>query len=153
MYYYDIPFVPSSDNAVQTMLKVAGHVDGEEAIDLGAGDGKLVIALAQKGAIVTGVEIDDGRCELAKSIIISEGLQDKAKIVHGSFWEQDLSPYDLIVLYGVPSIMRRLKNKILNEAKTTCRVISNHFEFPNWQPDVVKDHVYLYRLGPSSKTA
>ncbi|MDB5161178.1 MAG: hypothetical protein JWO96_558 [Candidatus Saccharibacteria bacterium] len=146
MQTYDIPFIPSSDDSVKTMMKLARPQKGETAVDLGAGDGKLVIALAQRGVYVTGVEIDEERWSLINARIKISQLQDLAKTIHGNLWEQDLSNYDLIVLYGVTSIMERLESKIKNEAKSTCRVVSNRFEFPTWQPAEVLDHVYLYRL-------
>lgn len=146
MANYDIPFVPSSDDSVLTMVKLAKVKPGERAVDLGAGDGKLVMALARRGARVTGVEIDEGRWELANTNITQSGLQGLARVVHGSFWEQNLSLYDLIVLYGVPSIMERLETKIMNEAKPSCRIVSNRFEFPHWKPAKVKNHVFRYDL-------
>lgn len=144
---YDIPFVPSSDDAVQTMLGLASVREGEKAIDLGCGDGKLVVALAEAGADVTGVEIDEERSGLARGAILEHNLPDKARVINGNFWRQDLKDYDLIVLYGVPSIMERLKKKILNEAKLTCRIVSNHFKFPQWEPRQAQNSVYLYQVG------
>lgn len=144
---YDIPFVPSSDDSVTTMIKLAGIRPGEKAIDLGAGDGKLVIAMARKGARATGVEIDEGRWQLANSNIKNQGLDGLACVVHGSFWEQDLGKYDLIVLYGVPSIMERLEAKIMKEARSNCRVISNRFEFPHWNFARKKEHILRYDIA------
>lgn len=142
---YDIPYVPSSDEKVQTMIELAGIRSGDKAVDLGSGDGKLILALAAKGADATGLEIDDERSSLSADRIRTAGLQNKARIVKGSFWRHDLSPYDLIVLYGVPSIMERLQLKITNEAKRTVRIVSNHFEFPGWRPQEVRNSVLLYR--------
>jgi cyclopropane fatty-acyl-phospholipid synthase-like methyltransferase len=99
---YDIPYVPSSDEHTDVMIKLAAVKPGEKAVDLGSGEGKLVMALAKEGAIVTGVEIDPGRSLATISKVIAAGLQDRARVVNSSFWEQSLAPYDLIVLYGVP---------------------------------------------------
>jgi 16S rRNA A1518/A1519 N6-dimethyltransferase RsmA/KsgA/DIM1 with predicted DNA glycosylase/AP lyase activity len=142
---YDIPFVPSSDEKTINMMKLADIKIGEKAVDLGAGEGKLVMAMAAKGADTVGIEIDEERSLTSISRIIAAGLQDRARIIRGSFWEHDLSPYDLIVLYGVPSIMERLEKKIENEAKPTVRIVSNHFSFPNWRPVKVVANVYLYK--------
>ncbi|HET9721468.1 MAG TPA: methyltransferase domain-containing protein [Candidatus Saccharimonadales bacterium] len=142
---YDIPFVPSSEKSTETMMEVANVSAGELAVDLGAGDGQLVIALAERGAQAVGVEIDKGRSRQAETKILRAGLQDKASIINGSFWEQSLAPYDLIVLYGVPSIMERLQRKVQNEAKHTVRIVSNHFQFPDWQPALRRNNILLYR--------
>lgn len=128
------------------MIRVANIKPGEKAIDLGAGEGKLVIAMAAKGADVTGVEIDDERAMATIDNVKKAGLETKVRVINGSFWQVDLSPYDLIVLYGVPSIMERLEKKISNEAKSSARIISNHFTFPNWKPVKTIDNVYLYKL-------
>lgn len=142
---YDIPFVPSSDEKTLTMIRIANIRPGEQAVDLGAGEGKLVLAMAAKGAQAVGIEIDEERSMISISKISRAGLQNRARIINGSFWEHDLSPYDLIVLYGVPSIMERLEKKINNEAKPSVRVVSNHFIFPNWRPEKTVNNVYLYR--------
>jgi 16S rRNA A1518/A1519 N6-dimethyltransferase RsmA/KsgA/DIM1 with predicted DNA glycosylase/AP lyase activity len=142
---YDIPFVPSSDEKTLTMIRLANIRPNEKAIDLGAGEGKLVIAMAAKGADVTGIEIDDERAKTTIDRVKAAGLERRVRIITGSFWQHDLSPYDLIVLYGVPSIMERLGKKIINEAKPTVRVVSNHFTFPGWRPAKTINSVYLYR--------
>lgn len=142
---YDIPFVPSSDEKTLTMIRMANIRPGEKAIDLGAGEGKLVMAMAAKGADVTGIEIDEERAMTTINKVVEAGLQQRVRIINGSFWQHDLSPYDLIVLYGVPSIMERLGQKITNEAKPSVRIISNHFTFPKWKPTKTVNNVYLYR--------
>jgi 16S rRNA A1518/A1519 N6-dimethyltransferase RsmA/KsgA/DIM1 with predicted DNA glycosylase/AP lyase activity len=143
---YDIPFVPSADDSVRALVKLAGVQKGDKVIDLGAGDGKLVMALAQSGADVTGVEIDEERAQQANEAIEGRHLARHARILRGNLWRQNLGDYDVIVLYGVPSIMERLSRKLLKEAKPTARVVSNHFTFPDWEPDVERDNVYRYLL-------
>jgi len=142
---YDIPFVPSSDEKTLTMMRLANIRPHEKVIDLGAGEGKLVLAMAAKGADVTGIEIDGERATMTINNVAAAGLQERVRIINGNFWQHDLSNYDLIVLYGVPSIMERLEKKIANEAKPTVRIVSNHFTFPNWKPAKTVNNVYLYR--------
>jgi predicted RNA methylase len=146
---YDVPFVPSAEGSVTTMVKLAELKRGEKVIDLGAGDGKLVMALARAGGLTTGVEIDPGRYRLARAKIRAEGLDGKARMCRGSFWEENLNPYDVIVLYGVGSIMERLERKIINECKDNCRIVSNRFTFPGWHADAEDNGVYRYRLTPA----
>jgi 16S rRNA A1518/A1519 N6-dimethyltransferase RsmA/KsgA/DIM1 with predicted DNA glycosylase/AP lyase activity len=141
---YDVPYVPSSDEKVKDMMELARPAPGEKAVDLGSGEGKLVLALASRGVNAVGVEIDEQRVHISKLLARRAGLEDRIRIIESSFWEQDLSSYDLIVLYGVPSIMERLGKKISNEAKSTVRVVSNHFIFPDWKPAQAKNSVYLY---------
>lgn len=126
------------------MVELAGISEGDSAVDLGSGNGKLVIAMARAGALAVGVEIDNERWRLANRSIAGAGLAGRARAVHGSFWHHDLSRYDVIALYGIPSIMERLKYKIIAEAKSGVRVVSNHFEFPGWVPSKEKDNILLY---------
>jgi 16S rRNA A1518/A1519 N6-dimethyltransferase RsmA/KsgA/DIM1 with predicted DNA glycosylase/AP lyase activity len=142
---YDVPFVPSSEDSVSKMVKLANITQDDKAIDLGAGDGRLVVALANAGAITVGVEIDKERQKLANRMIAAHGLVHRARVIRGSFWQHDLSIYDIIALYGLPSIMERLKRKILVEARVSVRVISNHFEFPGWIPTRTDDNIRMYK--------
>lgn len=149
---YDIPYVPSSDESTATLVDLAEVRAGDKVIDLGSGEGKLVMALAAAGADATGVEIDRGRAVVSAGNIAEAGLQGKARIIHGSLWNLDLSRYDIIVLYGVPSIMGRLERKIRNEARPGVRVVSNYFEFPDWEPERIEHNILLYRpLIPSGQ--
>ncbi|HET9850563.1 MAG TPA: class I SAM-dependent methyltransferase [Candidatus Saccharimonadales bacterium] len=142
---YDIPYVPSSDQSTGLMIKLANIRPGEKAVDLGAGEGKLVVAMARAGARAIGIEIDKERAEQSRLAILAAGLSERARILNATFWNHDLGPYDLIVLYGVPSIMSRLEKKILTEARPTSRIVSNYFQFPNLLLAKSIDHIHLYR--------
>lgn len=141
---FDIPYVPSSDARLKIMLELAGVKPGDRAIDLGSGDGKVIIALAKLGADVDGYEIDSGRFLLSEENIMEAQLTHPPKIYNENFWKAKLGDYDLIVLYGITSIMERLEKKILAEAKIGTRIVSNYFQFPNLKPQVSKDEVHLY---------
>ncbi|HEX5447952.1 MAG TPA: class I SAM-dependent methyltransferase [Candidatus Saccharimonadales bacterium] len=142
---YDVPYVPSSGTKVATMMKLAQVVPGEMAVDIGSGEGKLVIEMAKRGAYATGIEIDEQRSLTSRARIAAAQLETRANIFRQDFWEHDLNRYDLIMVYGVPSIMERLGKKIENEAKPTVRVVTNHFEFPGWLTEKSEENVYLYR--------
>ncbi len=141
---YDIPFVPTSDSSLQTMIKLANIRTGETACDLGAGEGKLVIAMGKMGAIVDGYEIDAKRAQTATQRVKAEGLDDRVRIYHQNFWNAPLNNYDVIMLFGITRIMPRLEKKIMKEGKKGLRVISNVFTFPNWKPKEKEDNILLY---------
>lgn len=141
-----MPFIASNDIKVKTMLELAEVRRGEKSLDLGAGDGKLVIAFAQKGALAYGVEIDETLVELARHNIKKKGLEKKAAIIKGDFFNISLGSYDIITIYGLTNVMRKLEGKIRFEAKKGCRVICNYFPFPNLKPDKTKDGVNLYKI-------
>jgi cyclopropane fatty-acyl-phospholipid synthase-like methyltransferase len=140
----DIPYVPSSSDKVSTMVELASVQQGEKAVDLGSGDGRVVIELARNGALAYGFELDQDRVLLSQKNILIADMTTKTHIFNRSFWDVDLSGFDVITLYGITSIMEKLENKLKSELKTGARVVSNYFEFPNWEHKKNSNGVYLY---------
>jgi precorrin-6B methylase 2 len=140
----DIPYVPSAEERCKIMFALAEVKPGEKTIDLGSGDGRVVIGMARRGAEAYGVEIEPKRVKLGQNNLKKTNLEARAQIFHASFWDLDLSEFDVITLYGISSIMKRLEKKLQKELKPGARVVSNYFTFPNWKPAVEENHVYLY---------
>lgn len=143
---YDMPFIPSNNQRVKTMLELAQIKPGEKSVDLGAGDGKVMIAFAKTGAHAFGIEIDEILSEIIRHKINKNRLNGKAFIFNGDLWNHNLSEYDIITVYGLSWVMARLEEKIGKEGKSGCRIIANYFPFPNLKPEKVKKDIYLYRL-------
>ncbi|MGI5826682.1 MAG: SAM-dependent methyltransferase [Patescibacteria group bacterium] len=141
----DIPFVPSSTDRLNTMMELSGVKPGQKTLDLGSGDGRVVIAMAKAGAEAHGFEVDPKLIEEARRNIAEEGLEGKAFIHSKNFWDGDLGEYDVVTVYGITSIMGRLEAKLKNELRPNAKVVSNYFTFPNWEPEEVKEKVYLYK--------
>lgn len=141
---YDIPYVPSAGERLEVMMEFAAVKDGQKSLDLGAGDGRVVMAMAQAGAKARGLEIDEARARLAQERIKKAGLAQQAVIENGNFWDHDLSGYDIITVFGIRSIMPGLEKKFLAEAQPACKLICNYFYFPNLRPKQVKNFVLLY---------
>lgn len=139
-----LPFFPIQDNRLSAMLKLAQVKPGEKMLDLGSGDGKILIAFARMGAYCCGVEIDKTLCSLSGYNIWRRKLSGKVFIRNGNFWNISFEKYDIITVYGMNCIMDRLERKILKEAKIGCRILSNRFTFPGMKPVRVQDFVYLY---------
>jgi 16S rRNA A1518/A1519 N6-dimethyltransferase RsmA/KsgA/DIM1 with predicted DNA glycosylase/AP lyase activity len=131
-FLHDPVYVPSSDSAVKIMLDLARPQQGEKAIDFGSGDGRLVIALAEKGCQAVGYEVHPLLVRQSRKKIQEKGLEQKAIILRKSFWQADVSQADIVVLYTTASIMSRLEKKLQLELKPGARVISQEFRFPNW---------------------
>lgn len=141
----DIPFVPSSTDRLNTMIELSSVKPGQKTLDLGSGDGRVVIAMAKAGAEAHGFEVDPKLIEEARKNIAEEGLEGKAFIYSKNFWDGDLGEYDVVTVYGITSIMGRLEAKLKNELRPNAKVVSNYFTFPNWEPEEVKEKVYLYK--------
>ena len=136
---------------VQTERRYISHIIGflnlqvgEKVIDLGSGDGRLLIALAKTGAEAHGFEHNPILVWRARRNIRIAGLKGKAFAHHGNFWKQDLSDFNAVVIYGIPYIMTRLEEKLRKELKPGARVVAHSFPFPTWQPIEKYKRVYLY---------
>jgi hypothetical protein len=152
---FGLPFFTGAPFAVSTRYKinkimpfVKEAMAGREklsAVDLGSGDGRIVIALANAGLTAYGIEINPFLAWFSRSRIRMAGLKGKAFIVRKSFWQDDFSQYDIVVLFGVFYIMEKLEKKLLAELKPGAIVICNHFYFPTWVPMKQDGDIYIYQ--------
>src|SRR3990167_10763153 len=140
----DIPYAPSTDERLNVMLELAETAPNQTMVDLGSGDGKVVIAFAKKGIQTRGIEIDPVLVEKSLENIAQENLNGLVVIVNKSFWDVDLSDVDIVTIYGITSVMPRLEKKLRKELKPGAKVVANYFTFPNWKPEKEKANVYLY---------
>jgi predicted RNA methylase len=152
-YHYDVPFVSTPENVVRRMLQLCNVKPDELVYDLGAGDGRILfIAAKEFKARAVGIEI---RPQLVKQIedrIIAENLQGRVRVIHGNFFDINISDADVVTLYLLTSVNERLRPKLEKELKPGTRVVSHDFEIPGWRPvkvEVMSDEwsshrIYLY---------
>jgi cyclopropane fatty-acyl-phospholipid synthase-like methyltransferase len=141
----DVPFVPSSWERLDTMIELSETKPGQKVVDLGSGDGRVVIAMANLGAMAFGLEVDPDLVEKAIENIREANLDGNAFIICSNYWDEDLSEYDIVTIYGITSIMGRLEDKLRNELKSGAKVVSNFFTFPTWNHVVQKGDIYVYQ--------
>ena len=142
--YWDLPFVETRDNTVGDMVSLLDIRKGERAADLGAGDGRLVIALAKAGAVVEGYETNIFLVWRARRKIREAGYADRAHIHWKSLWGTDLSSFTVITVFGIEPIMERLEKKLRQELPPGARVASNYFPFPEWPKTAEQNDALLY---------
>lgn len=140
------PYVPSRTTSVAKMMALANIQPGEKAADLGSGDGRVVIAMAQQGAEAHGFENNPVLVFVAQRNIKKAGLAGKAFIHWKNFWRADFSKFNVISVYAMPYIMGRLHRKMKEEMAHGSRIISNAFEFKNETPIKKDKGVYLYEI-------
>lgn len=138
-----IPYFQTSRYRVETMVELADVQTGDVAADLGSGDGRIVIAFAQKGIEVHGYEIDENLKLLSEENSKKLNLTN-AFIYNKDFWQEDLFRYSIICCYPMPTIMGRLERKLQEELKPGARVLLNYFPFKHWKVKKVKDNIFLY---------
>jgi phospholipid N-methyltransferase len=140
------PYVPSSNERVRRMLKMAEITTNDIVVDLGSGDGRLLIGALEQGAqYAIGYEIHPGLAKYARTKLARKGMTDRSTVFHKSMWKADLSNVTLVLLYQIPYAMEKLGDKLLSELPSGARVVSNAFTFPNWKPikDEADIHVYI----------
>lgn len=139
------PFVPSNDERVVEMLRMAAIKEGERVVDLGSGDGRLVVAAARQGAISHGREIGLFLWLWSQANIAASGLRGNASTSCGDFWQLPLHEVDVVFVYLLPRHMERLERKLRSELQPGSRIVSNAFTFPGWEPEEANGQgVYLY---------
>jgi len=138
------PYAPTKNRRVEEMLGPLGQGRGKRAADLGSGDGRIVIALAQRGFEAHGFELNFLLVLYSRFKIRRAGLQGRAFIHRQNYWKEDLSGFDVITVFGINYIMSALEKKLRKELKEGARVISNKFTFPEWKPQQYTGGVAVY---------
>ena len=109
----DAVWVPTSAEMVEKMLDMAKVTPQDFVIDLGSGDGRMVIAAAKRGARALGVEYNDDLVELSRQRARDAGVADKATFVQGDMFEADISKATVLALFLLPENLERLRDKFL----------------------------------------
>jgi cyclopropane fatty-acyl-phospholipid synthase-like methyltransferase len=139
------PYVKSNDHDSAEIVKIAKKYRPVRVLDMGSGNGKLVIMLAKQGFKADGIELNPLLVWQSRRAIKKAGLQGKAKIVWGSFWKYDVSNYDMVTLYAIQHIMPRLQQKLTSELKHDSTIVSNYFTFPNKKPAATNGRLRIYK--------
>lgn len=138
----DVVWVPTPDELVSRMLKMAGTTPQDYVIDLGAGDGKIAIAAAKQfGATSLGIEYNPDMVKLAQCMVQVEGVTGKTKIIQGDVFKEDFSKATVLTMYLLPELNLRLRPIILN-MKPGTRVTSHQFTMGDWEPDETAEIEY-----------
>jgi SAM-dependent methyltransferase len=131
----DVIWVPTPDEVVQRMLRMAQVTANDYVVDLGAGDGKIAIAAAKTmGARSLGIEYNPDMAKHAQRNVEKAGVQAKAKVVQGDIFASDFTSATVITMYLLPALNMKLRPQIL-AMKPGTRVVSHSFTMEDWEPD------------------
>ncbi len=136
-------YIPTDTLLMQSMLSSTKLGPGDRLIDIGSGDGRLVIAAARLGIEARGVEINPLLVWLSNRAIRKEGLGSRASVEWRDMWSVDLSRYSVVTVFGISHIMKRLERKLSRELAPGARVVCNLFPLPTWEGEK-KDGVFVY---------
>lgn len=130
----DVVWVPTPDALVEKMLDLAKVTADDVVMDLGSGEGRIVIAAAKRGARAIGIEYNPDLVELSKRNAAAAGVSARATFIQGDIFETELEPATVITLFLLPSLNVKLRPKLL-ELKPGTRLVSNSFAMEEWQAD------------------
>lgn len=143
-FIFGAPFETINKKRLKRMIKLAKAVKGDKIVDLGSGNGKIVIEFAKRGIETHGYEINPFLVWISKRRIKKLNLQDKAFIHWKNFMNESLSKYDIVCTYQIWYMMNKLEFKLKRELKKGAKIISNTWKFPNWKLKKEDKGVYLY---------
>jgi SAM-dependent methyltransferase len=130
----DIVWVATPPALVEKMLDVAQVTADDYVIDLGSGDGRIVIAAAQRGARALGVEYDAALIEVARRNATRAGVGERAKFVQGDLYSAEIADATVLALFLLPDNLADLSPKFATLKRGT-RIVTNRFGIPGWTPD------------------
>ena len=136
----DVIYVPTPQNVVEAMLKLANVTASDVVYDLGSGDGRIPITAAQKyGARAVGIDINPERIKEATTNLAKTTVGDKVRFLNQDLFETDLRPATVITLYLLPSLNQKLIPK-LKQLKPGTRIVSHSFDMgTEWPPEKTED--------------
>lgn len=133
----DVPYVPTSQPTVEAMLRIANVGPRDFLIDLGSGDGRILITAAgQRGARGFGVDIDPERVAEATANAKAAGVADRVRFVRQDLFKTKIAAATVVTLYLLPRINVQLRPRLLAELRPGTRVVSHDFDMGDWQADL-----------------
>ena len=130
----DVVWVPTSARMVEKMMDVAKVTAADVVMDLGSGDGRMVIGAARRGARAIGVEYTPEMVEHARKNARDAGMDGKATFIQGDMYVADISKATVMALFLLPENLDKLKDKFL-ALKPGSRIVLNTYAISGWQPD------------------
>lgn len=141
------PDFPTPEVVVMRMLEIAHVRPNEVVYDLGCGDGRIMIAAAQRfNARAVGIELSRDIFEKTSAKVQSLQLQDRISVINGNALHTDLSPADVVTLYLLTSSNDRLRPRLEHDLRPGARVVSHDYEIRGWEPKEVDKLTVMGRL-------
>ena len=134
--YGDTPYVQTPQKVVDKMLEIAKVGPKDYVIDLGSGDGRMVITAAKKhGARGFGVDLDRRLVELANKRAAAAGVADRAVFYERDLYKTDISRATVVTIYLLPEVNLMVRPKLLATLKPGTRIVSHDYDMGEWPPD------------------
>ena len=131
----DVPYVPTPQKVVEHMLDVVDLKPSDYVIDLGSGDGRIVIAAARRGATGHGIDLDPERVGEARANAEQAGVDKQVMFMQENIFDTDFSRASVITMYLLPTVNEKLRPELLDKLEPGTRVVSHSFDMDEWKPD------------------
>ena len=135
------PYVPTNKKRVKTMIEMAQVASTDTVLDLGSGDGRIVLTAAPFAQKVIGIEINP---LLYYWSTWKARKKNNISFLRKDLWKVDLGNVDVLTIFFMAPKMEKLMQKIKKEMKPGSRVVSHAFTFPHWEPKEVQDNIRVY---------
>ena len=133
---WQAPFITTPDEIVVRMLEMAGTRADDTVLDLGSGDGRIVIAAASRfGARGLGIELDGALVEKSRANARAAGVEERVRFEQGDVLVADIARASVVTVYLLPALMGKLQSRFVNELAPGTRVVSHSFGMAGWRPD------------------
>lgn len=127
------PFVTTPVETVKVLVELLKEHRDNHIVDLGSGDGRIVVELAKKGFVIDGFETNPDLVKRSIERISELNLEQTAHIFEKDYWHENLNSYSVVYIYGIPQIMGKLEEKLQNELLPGSMMISNVYRLPHWK--------------------
>ncbi|XP_061746225.1 ATP synthase subunit C lysine N-methyltransferase-like [Nerophis ophidion] len=145
-----LPFVPATPAQVHNVLRALRASSGT-LVDIGSGDGRIVIAAARRGFQASGFELNPWLVWYSRYKAWREGVHHSTSFHISDLWKVSFAQYSNVVIFGVPQMMDQLELKLEKELPSCAKVVACRFPFPNWVPEHTAgegmDTVWVYEAG------
>jgi len=132
----EVPYVPTPQEVVVEMLKMAGVNRNDIVYDLGCGDGRIVITAAKVfGARGVGVDNDPSLIRQSNENARQAGVADRVKFIEQDLFETDIREATVVTLYLLPELNLKLRPKLLRDLRPGSRIVAHEFDMDDWKPD------------------
>ena len=132
----DVPYVPTTEKAVQEMLKLADVKKSDVVYDLGCGDGRIVIAAAKTyGAHGVGIDINPERIKEARENAKKAGVEHLVRFEENDLFEAEFRPATVVTLFLLSSVNLKLRPRLMQQLNPGTRLVSNTFDMGDWKPE------------------
>lgn len=132
----DVPYVPTTPELVEEMLKLGQVKPNDVVYDLGCGDGRIVVMAAEKfGARGVGVDLNPERIREANENARKAGVANRVRFVNANLFDADIRNATVVTLYLLPDVNLKLRPKLLKDLKPGTRIVSHSFDMGDWKPD------------------